>query len=371
MQTSPLPARLSALREILVAHDLEALLVTGPENRRYLSGFTAREELLNESCGMLLISRASAWLLTDFRYQEWARQEAPDFQVEIYQGSPAASLAALLLPQNIRRLGFEAPYFTYRQYQRFLQESAESGWNIDWLPQEGLVEKLREVKTPGEVAAMRRALTLTEGVFLEVAGMLAPGLTERQVAWEIEKRLRRAEAEGPAFNPIVAAGPNSARPHHRPGDYPLKAGEPIIIDLGGRQEGYCADMTRTLIIGPPGDRFREIYSLVRQAQRRAEEGIRAGMSSLEADALAREVISQAGYGENFGHSLGHGVGLAVHEAPNLSPYKDRATPLQAGSICTIEPGIYLPGWGGVRLENMALIHPNHAEILNTVGFYEW
>ena len=371
MVTSSIPWLLSALREILVARNLDALLVTGPENRRYLSGFTAREEILGESCGMLLVSRESARLLTDFRYQEWARQEAPDFQVEIYQGSPGATLGALLASQEIRRLGFESAYLSFRQYQRFLKDISDIVLNIEWLPEEGLVESLREVKTEAEVAAMRRALTLTEGVFLEVAGILTPGITERQVAWEIEQRLRRAEADGLAFAPIVAAGPNSARPHHRPGDYALKTGEPIIIDMGARLAGYCADLTRTLIMGPPSDRFREIYSLVRQAQKKAEEGIHAGMSSLEADALAREIIAQAGYGEAFGHSLGHGVGLAVHEAPHLSPFKERATELKSGSICTIEPGIYLTGWGGVRLENMALLHPDHAEVLNTVGFYEW
>ena len=170
---------------------------------------------------------------------------------------------------------------------------------------------------------MRRALTLTETVMRQVAGELAPGQTERQVAWEIEKRLREGGAEGLAFAPIVAAGPNSARPHHHPGDYPLAPGEPIIIDMGARIDGYCADMTRTFIIGPADEHFRKIYSLVRQAQARAEAGLKAGMDSLAGDALAREVIAAAGYGEAFGHSLGHGVGLAVHETPNLTPSEAR------------------------------------------------
>jgi Xaa-Pro aminopeptidase len=206
----------------------------------------------------------------------------------------------------------------------------------------------------------------------QVAGELAPGRTERQVAWEIEKRLREGGAEDMAFPPIVAAGPNSARPHHHPGDYALKNGEPIIIDMGAKIDGYCSDMTRTFIIGPADEHFRKIYSLVRQAQSRAEAGLKAGMDSLAGDGLAREVIAAAGYAEAFGHSLGHGVGLAVHETPNLSPSEARRGPLPAGCVLTVEPGIYLTGWGGVRLEDMVLLHPDGAEVLNQPGyFYEW
>jgi Xaa-Pro aminopeptidase len=271
----------------------------------------------------------------------------------------------------VRVLGFEGTYLTFRQYQRLAQTVAEAGLSVDWQPVEGMVETLREAKTPEEVAAIRRALTLTEETLGEVAQTLAPGRTESQVAWEIERRLREKGAEGLAFPPIVAAGPNSARPHHHPGDYRLQEGEPIIIDLGARVAGYCADLTRTFILGPPDEHFRKIYGLVRQAQERAEQELRAGMDSQAGDALAREVLATAGYGEAFGHSLGHGVGLAVHEAPSLSPHKDRATTLRAGSIVTVEPGIYLTGWGGVRLEDMALLHEDRAEVLTKMGFYEW
>jgi Xaa-Pro aminopeptidase len=268
-------------------------------------------------------------------------------------------------------VGFEAAYLSCRGYRRLAYAVAEAGWQVEWLPQDGLVEDLRERKAPAEVAAIREALRLTEQVFEEVAALLAPGLTERQVAWEIERRLRERGSEGLAFPPIVAAGKNSARPHHHLTDYAIQAGEPIIIDMGGRLHGYCADLTRTLILGEPTARFREIYTLVRQAQARAEAGITAGMNSLDADALAREMITQAGYGEAFGHSLGHGVGLAVHEAPSLSPHKDRATELKPGSIVTVEPGIYLPDWGGIRLEDMVLVRSEGAEVLTRLGFYDW
>jgi Xaa-Pro aminopeptidase len=355
----------------MTAKNLEALLVAGSENRRYLSGFTARDELLTETCGWLLVTRREAFLITDFRYQEWACQEAPHCEVKVYEETLAAALAELVQAGGVRRLGFESAYLSCRNYERLVETVAEAGWQAEWLPQEGLVEDLRERKAPAEVAAIREALRLTEQVFEEVAALLAPGLTERQVAWEIERRLRERGSDGLAFSPIVAAGRNSARPHHHPTDYVIQAGEPIIIDMGGRLHGYCADLTRTLILGEPTARFREIYTLVRQAQARAEKGIKAGMNSREADALAREVITQAGYGEAFGHSLGHGVGLAVHEAPSLSPHKDRATELKPGSIVTVEPGIYLPDWGGVRLEDMVLVRSEGAEVLTRLGFYEW
>jgi len=360
--------RLAALRDLFPAQELDALLVSGPENRRYLSGFTADDP----DWGMLLITAQAAALLTDFRYQIWAQQEAGDFEVLIYKVDLGETLAQRLQDLKVRRLGFEAAHLTFWQYQRLTKKVADAGLTVDWRPLEGLVEGLRQRKTAAELAVMRRALALTETVMRQVAGKLAPGLTERQVAWEIEKRLREGGAEGQAFPPIVAAGPNSARPHHHPGDYPLKAGEPIIIDMGARVDGYCADMTRTFILGPADEHFRKIYSLVRRAQATAEAALKAGMDSLEGDALAREVIAAAGYGDAFGHSLGHGVGLAVHESPSLSPAAARRGPLPDGCVVTVEPGIYLTGWGGVRLEDMVRLTPEGAEVMNAPGyFYEW
>lgn len=359
--------RLAAVRELLPAHEVDGFLVTCLENRRYLSGFTSEAP----DSGLLLITHGAAVLLTDFRYQLWAREEAPDFEVVVYKTNVGETLTELLPSLRIRRLGFEPAYLSYRQYQRLTQQAAQAGLAVAWRPVEGLVEGLREVKSAPELAAMRRALALTEAVLRRIAGELAPGMTERRLAWEIEKRLREAGAEGLAFPPIVAAGPNSARPHHHPGDYLLREGEPIIIDLGARVDGYCADLTRTYLLGPPDDQFRRIYSLVRQAQARAERELKAGMDSLAGDALAREVIAAAGYGEAFGHSLGHGVGLAVHEAPALNPAAERRTMLRAGAVVTVEPGIYLAGWGGVRLEDMVLLTPDGAEVLTEMDFYEW
>lgn len=368
METSPTKLRLTAFRERLGQQEVDALLVSGAENRRYLSAFTAGDP----EAGMLLVTRERAWLLTDFRYQEWATKEAPEFEIVVFQESLSTSLMELLRKSQVRRLGFEGAYLPFRQYQRLAQAAVEADLEVEFQPLEDLVEGLRQVKAQEELAAMRQALNLTETVLRQVAAELTPGLTELQVAWEIEKRLRESGAQSVAFPPIVAAGPNSAQPHHQPGDYPLKSGEPIIIDLGARVAGYCADLTRTYFLGPPDDQFQRIYRLVRQAQERAERGLKAGMDSLAADALAREVIAEAGYGEAFGHSLGHGVGLAVHEAPSLSPIKERNTVLQAGSVVTVEPGIYLTGWGGVRLENMVLLRDDGAEVLNRyLDFYDW
>ena len=371
MVASLTASRLEALRSLLQFQGLDALLVSGPQNRRYLSGFTAREEILHESCGSLMVTPEALFLFTDFRYQEWAAAEAPNYEILLYKAGLGSALAEYLGRLKIGRLGFETPYLTYGQYQRLTQAAADAGLEVDWVPTEGLVESLREMKAAAEVAAVRRALDLTEAVFEEVAALLRPGLSESQVAWEIERRLKEQGAEDLAFTPIVAAGANAARPHHRPGDYALQAGEPIIIDMGARVDGYCADFTRTLILGEPDDHFRKVYALVRQAQARAEAELKAGLDSLEADALGREVIAQAGYGEAFGHSLGHGVGLAVHEAPSLSPVKEKSTVLKAGSIVTVEPGIYLTGWGGVRLEDMVLLNPDGAEVLTRWGFYEF
>jgi Xaa-Pro aminopeptidase len=362
--------RLAALRDLLADQSLDALLISSPDNRRYLSGFTARDDLLTESSGSLLITREAALLFTDFRYLEWARAEVEEFDVLLYQAGLGTLLAEQLGVHQVRRLGFETFFLTFGQYQRLTKAAVDANLVVEWVPTEGLADGLREVKTAEELAAVRQALALTEQVFTEVAGSLRPGLSEGQVAWEIERKIRE-EGAHLAFPPIVAAGANGARPHHHPGDYLIKEQEPIIIDMGAKIGGYCADFTRTVFLGEPTARFKEIYSIVRRAQAQAEAGLKGGMESLAGDALAREVIAQAGYGEAFGHSLGHGVGLAVHEAPSLSPVKERSTVLKAGSIVTVEPGIYLPEWGGVRLEDLVFIGPERTEVLNHLGFYEF
>jgi Xaa-Pro aminopeptidase len=205
---------------------------------------------------------------------------------------------------------------------------------------------------------------LADRAFEVVAARLTPGLTERQVAWHLEVALREGGADEVAFPIIVAAGPNGARPHHRPSDRPIAAGEPVIIDMGCRLAGYCSDMTRTITLGEPDARFWEVYDLVLGAQQACEEGLRAGMRGTDADKLARDVIARADYGDYFGHGTGHGVGLAVHEQPYLSPTRGQM-PVPERSVVTVEPGVYLPGWGGVRIEDMVVVGAVRCRILTT------
>lgn len=362
--TTILQPRLTALQTLLLENGLDALLISCPENRRYLSGFTATDSHLNESSGFLLISRDAAFLLTDFRYRDWAQAEAPLFEVRSYTSGMAKLLAELLGQLGLRHVGFEAPFLTYATYQKIVQEAETAGLQVAWQPLDQLVEQLRAIKDPEEISLIRRSLAITERVLVQVGATLRAGLTEAEVAWRLEQALREAGAEGPSFPPMVAAGPNAARPHHHPGERQLQTGEAIIIDMGAVYQGYCSDMTRTFYLGEPDARFKEVYTIVRRAQLAAEAGMKAGLSSDAADGLAREVIAAAGYGEAFGHSLGHGVGLAVHEHPSLSPVKERAVILKAGMITTVEPGIYLPEWGGVRLEDMVLIQEDGARLLN-------
>ena len=348
---------------------MTALLVSGPASRRYLSGFTADDP----DWGALLITPSAAVLLTDFRYQLWAQQEAPAFQIVIYQVSLGETLAGLLQELGVRRLGFEAAHVTFRGYQRLTETVSSKGVQVEWRPLEGVVEELREAKAPEELAAMRRALELSEAVLRQVSRELTPGKTERQVAWEIERGLREGGCESLAFPPIVAAGENSARPHHQPGDHILQAGEPIIIDMGGRLHGYCADITRTYVLGPPDEQFRKIYSLVRRAQAKAEAELKAGMDSLDGRRPGPgELSARRATARPSAIPWATGWAWQCTKTPALSPNPERRTVLKAGSVVTVEPGIYLAGWGGVRLEDMALIKADGAEVLNRyVDFYEW
>jgi Xaa-Pro aminopeptidase len=365
-------ARLAAARKLLKDSGLDGLLISCPENRRYLSGFTAADSHINESSGFLLISLDAALVLTDFRYRDWAAAEAPLFDIQLYTKGLAKLLPNLLKGSGIGRLGFETHYLTHYSYQRITQEAEVAGLQIVWQPVENLVEKLRAIKDQEEIWLIQRSLAITEKVIAEVGSHLRPGLAEKEVAWMIELGLRDAGAQGPSFPPMVAYGTNSARPHHDPGERRLQSGEPVIIDMGAVYQGYCSDMTRTFFLGEPDAKFKEIYSIVRLAQQKAEAGIKAGLMSDDADGLAREVIEAAGYKEAFGHSLGHGVGLAVHENPSLSPMKERAVALEAGMVATVEPGIYLSDWGGVRLEDMILVQADGAQVLNEDrNFYQF
>jgi Xaa-Pro aminopeptidase len=341
---------------------LDGLLVMGPFNRHYLTGFSPDDGQPGESSGAVLVSERAFILATDPRYALTAREQAPLAQVHIYDRGLVTSLPDLIERSGIRRLGFEAEWVSVASRDRLAAALAGAGQDVEWVPVEGLVEELRRVKDRDELSLIEEAVRLTEAAFQEVYHNLQPGLTERQVAWAIEQTMRRLGADEVAFPPIVAAGPNAAEPHAQPGERVIQSGRPVLFDIGARFKGYRADMSRTMVLGEPDEKFKEVYAVVRRAQLAAIEGIRPGMDGNEADTLARSVIAEAGYAKNFGHSLGHGVGLATHEAPSVSP---RSTDLLVeGMVFTVEPGIYLPGWGGVRLEQMVVMEKDGARLLN-------
>ncbi|HEX6293329.1 MAG TPA: aminopeptidase P family protein [Herpetosiphonaceae bacterium] len=348
--------RLERLRQALQEHQLDALIVTNPMNRRYLSGFTG-------SAGVLLITADRALLMSDFRYEAQARNEAPNFEFRLVTGEAAITkdLPGLLHELGIQKLGFEAATVNVAQFNGWRKELASAGAQVTLYETEGLVEQLRRSKDPVEIELLRRAVAVGDEAFAAIRPLLRPTMREREVAWELEKAMRERGAEGLAFDIIVAGGDNGSRPHARAGDDELGVGRPIVMDFGARVDGYHGDMTRTVILGEADEQFWTIYNTVLEAQQRAAASIRAGMTGPQADAIARDYIAAAGYGEAFGHSLGHGVGLAIHEDPRLSYLREDILP--AGAVVSVEPGIYLPGWGGVRIEDLVVITESGVEVL--------
>jgi Xaa-Pro aminopeptidase len=350
--------RLDRLRQRLAGPTLDAVLITTADNRRYLSGFTG-------SAGTLLIGTATARLLTDFRYVEQASSQSPDFEVVQTVGAGWSTVAERAALDGVQRLGFESEDVTVDAYEQLRAALAEAGPSIELVPLKGFVETLRQVKDMAEVEILRRAVEIGDRAFERVAAGLRPGVTEREVAWRLEVAMREHGAEGLSFPIIVAAGPNGAMPHHRPDDRPIAAGEPVVIDMGCRVDGYCSDMTRTVVLGRPDARFWEIYNLVLRAQQTCVAGLKAGMTGNQGDALARDVIAAAGHGDHFGHGTGHGVGLAIHESPRLTFTAGGASPLPVQTVVTVEPGVYLPGWGGVRIEDMVVVGEARCQVLTT------
>ncbi|MFH1136649.1 MAG: Xaa-Pro peptidase family protein [Pseudomonadota bacterium] len=362
----PFSARLKALGREMADAAFPALLIGKPENRRYLSGFTALDSQLDETSGYLLITADRQLLLTDSRYEIQAEREAKGFGVRIYQSGAPRLISEILKESRISRLGFEEDHLTVKTHR--LLKAEFPGLFLEAAP--GLMEKLRILKDQQEIKLLTRALGITEKAFAHTLSFLEPGRTEKETAHFLDEAMVKLGAEGPAFETIIASGPNAALPHAVPSKRKIRAGEPIVMDFGAKYDGYGADMTRTMVLGTPPPWLRKIYGVVRQAQVAALGFLGPGKSVIEADATARNIIAQAGYGENFGHSLGHGVGLSTHEPPSLSRFREGT--LQPGMVVTVEPGIYLKGRGGVRLEEMVLITPEGARVLNRdKHFYSW
>ncbi len=365
MTTQARPAtsgRLERLRAKLAEHEIDAALITNAENRRYLSGFSG-------SAGTLIITQDEAVLATDFRYWEQAEQQAPGFRLHRLQGGLAQWFGEAFRGFGGKRLGFEGAdvsFNTYQAYVKAIQELPE-GDRPKFSATSNLVESLRVIKDAGELAALQAAIDLGDAAMANVQRAIAPGWTEKQVAWEIEKYIREHGGDGLSFPTIVAAGPHAALAHAQPRDRAIEAGEMVVIDMGCKVDGYCSDLTRTVFVGEPDDKFRGIYDIVAVAQRTAIETIEAGMTGEQAHNQAHAVIDEAGYGETFGHGLGHGIGLEVHESPRIGRTSNDV--LRDGMVFSIEPGIYIPGWGGIRIEDLATLENGKVRLLSHAPYW--
>lgn len=352
--------RIKRLRNRLRRKRIDAILISRPENRRYLSGYRAPDHGINETSGLLFIpARGRALLLTDFRYQLQAEEET-SLPVTLYRKGVLALLNNLLGENSIRRFAFESHY-TLHSFSVKLATLAEKH-KIELVPVSDFVEQQRLIKSEEEIELLRRSTALNEAVFRHIYERISGDMTEIETAAAIESRMRQSGAEGPSFSTIVASGENGALPHAVPTEKIIGKDQGVTIDMGLVLDGYCSDMTRNFVVGTADETYTRIHRIVRQAQLAGIGAVKPGRPMKEVDRAARKVIADSGYGKYFGHALGHGVGLAVHEAPSLS-FRSRRK-LKPGMIVTIEPGIYIPGWGGVRLENLAVVREDGCEVLN-------
>ncbi len=346
--------RLTRLRGLLAEQQLDALLVNQGENVRYMSGFTGGSD------GVLIVTAERALLATDFRYYEQVRQQAPDWELVQVTGRASAVLAEQLGALGVARVGFERQSLTVETWEQWRAAAPQ----VQFVGAGGLVEQLRMVKDAGEVALIEEAVRIADEAMGYIYEWLRPGVSEREVAWELEAWMRTHGAEGLSFSTIVASGPNGAMAHAVTSERPIQAGEPVVIDMGARYQGYCSDLTRSFCLGWVSDAYFEAWELVLKAQLAAERAAVAGMTGVALDAVARDMIYAAGYEGKFGHGLGHGVGLAIHEPPRASPVY--AETLPAGAVITIEPGVYDPAWGGIRIEDMIVLTEQGCRVLTQV-----
>lgn len=342
--------RISAARAALRDGGLDGLIVTGPANVRYLCGYSG-------SSGMLWVSPRETAFFTDFRYQEQVKREVSASRTVIIRRSLLDDLVELPGLSRARRIGYEAGHLLCSQLERLNKSLSPRKLKSTF----GLVENIRQVKDAVELARIAGAAAIADRAFSAIVKFLKPGLTERAVANQLDFLLKKYGADKPSFDSIVASGPNSALPHAQPGDRKLRRGDFLVLDFGAKRQGYCSDMTRTVCIGKPSSRHLEIYALVQRAQAEGLRAVRPGAQGKTADGTARLVIESAGYGKYFGHGLGHGVGLEVHEGPRLG--KTSQDFLKPGNVVTVEPGVYLPGWGGVRIEDLVAVTPTGCRIL--------
>jgi len=349
-------ARLGRLRASL--EGLDAFLVTHLPNVRYLTGFTG-------SAGTLLVGGEDALLVTDGRYGEQANEQLGavgcDARIEVAGTGQRELLARVLADWGVTRVGLEAHSVTWAQHD----DLAEAVAPRELVATRGLVEALRRVKEPGEVARIRTACAIADEAFVDVRSMITAHPTERAVALALEIAMRDLGAQGNSFDPIVASGPNSAKPHARPTAREIGAGELVVLDFGCIVDGYCSDMSRTVSAGDPGHDARHVYDVVTESQRAGCGAVRSAVECAAVDGASRAVIDGAGLGEYFTHGTGHGVGLEIHEAPKVAA--SSSDTLARGHVVTVEPGVYLPGVGGVRIEDTVVVTDEGADILTSAS----
>lgn len=341
--------RINRLRAMFTELKVDGFLVTSNSNRRYMTGFTG-------SSGVVLITESDAVFITDFRYVDQAETQTQGYEVVKHVGPIGETIAAQIERLQVKHLGFEqdhVTYATYREYQELFSSQL--------VPVSDALEKLRLVKDASELALIRKAIQIADDTYTHILSFVQAGMTEIEVANELEFHMRKLGATSSSFDIIVASGARSALPHGVASDKVIAQGDFVTLDFGAVYQGYISDMTRTFAVGEPSEQLREIYDVCLQAQLLGVQQIKAGMTGKEADAICRDYITEKGYGEYFGHSTGHGIGLEVHEGPGLST-KSEFT-LEPGMVVTVEPGIYLSGIGGVRIEDNILITETGNEIL--------
>ncbi|MDT0159976.1 MULTISPECIES: Xaa-Pro peptidase family protein [Bacillaceae] len=341
--------KLEKLRAAFGQHSIDGMLVTSNYNRRYLTGFTG-------SAGVVLISGEKAQFITDFRYVEQAGKQCEGFEIVQHSGNIVEEAARQARNLGIQKLGFEQDHVSFASFKAY-----EAAAEAELVPVSGAIEKLRLIKTESEIKILKEAASIADKAYTHILDYIRPGRTELEVSNELEFFMRKAGAASSSFDIIVASGYRSALPHGVASDKVIEKGDMVTLDFGAYYNGYVSDITRTLAVGEPDSKLKDIYHIVLEAQLKGLEGIKPGISGKEADALTRDHISSKGYGEYFGHSTGHGIGLEVHEGPGLASRSDVI--LEEGMVVTVEPGIYIPGLGGVRIEDDTIITKDHNEKL--------
>ncbi|HEY4602613.1 MAG TPA: Xaa-Pro peptidase family protein [Cerasibacillus sp.] len=333
--------RINKIRQVLEQENLDAILITKPENRRYMTGFTG-------TAGVAIVGLEEAVFITDFRYTEQAGEQVKHFKIVEHKQGIHKEISSQLEKMHAKRVGFEKNHLTFATYEQYKQVIKG-----DLVPKNQVIEKLRMYKTEAELEIMKKAAQIADDAYVHIQKYIKPGVKEIEIANELEFFMRKKGATSSSFDIIVASGYRSALPHGVASDKEIQAGELVTLDYGALYNGYCSDITRTIAVGEISDKLEEIYHIVLEAQLRGVAGIKPGMTGKEADALTRDYITEKGYGEYFGHSTGHGLGMEVHEGPSLSYLSE--TVLEPGMVVTVEPGIYVPQVGGCRIEDDIVI----------------